>query len=175
MLIGVVSDTHDYIRAARLAARIFVQRNVGLVVHLGDIVAPFTLRAIHQAGVRKLVAVYGNNDGERVLLTRTAEKLGFEIHEWPYIIEVDGRRVALVHGIGSPDETVRIVEALAPGVDIVLYGHTHRREVRRLGSTLIVNPGEACGCLTGVMTAAIIDTERMTAEMIELGHREDHL
>ena len=175
MLIGVVSDTHDYIRAARLAARLFAQKGVQLVVHLGDIVAPFTLRAFREAGVKRLIAVYGNNDGEKLLLSKTASQLGFEIHEWPYILEVDGRRVALVHGWGSPEETARIVEALAPGVDIVLYGHTHRREVRRLGSTLILNPGEACGCLTGVMSVALVDTKSMEAEIVELGRREDHL
>ncbi len=175
MLVGVLSDTHDYIRAARLAARMFAQKGVQLVVHLGDIVAPFTLRALHEAGVRRLIAVYGNNDGEKLFLSRTAEQLGFEIHEWPYIIEVDGRRIALVHGWGSLDDTRRIVEAIAPGVDAVLYGHTHRREVRRLGSTLILNPGEACGCLTGEMSVAVLDTGSMEAEIIELGHREDHL
>jgi len=175
MLLGVLSDTHDYIRGARLAARLFAQRGVDLVVHLGDIVAPFTLRALAEAGVKRLIAVYGNNDGERVLLARVAERSGFEITEWPRVVELGSRRVVLVHGYGSPDDTRRIVETLAPGADLVLYGHTHVAEVRRLGSTLIVNPGEACGCLTGRITAAIVDLDAMEAEIVELGRRDDHL
>ncbi len=175
MLIGVLSDTHDYIRGARLAARLFTEHRVELVIHLGDIVAPFTLRALREAGVKNLIAIYGNNDGERLLLQRVASAIGFEIHEWPYILEVGGRRLALVHGYGSPEETRRVVEALLPGVDAVLYGHTHQATVEKHGERLVLNPGEACGCFTGRVTAALLDLSSMEARVVELGIREDRL
>ncbi len=175
MLVGVVSDTHDYIRGARLAARLFVEHGVELVIHLGDIVAPFTLRAMREAGVKRLIAVYGNNDGEKLLLRQVAGNLGFEIHEWPYILELGGVKLALIHGYGSPEYTRRIVEALAPGVDILLYGHTHEARVERIEDTLVLNPGEGCGCLTGRVTAAILDVSRREATIHTLAEREDHL
>ena len=169
-LIGVMSDSHDNVWAVWEAARLFRDRNVEMVVHLGDIVAPFTLRALHEAGVQRLVAVYGNNCGERIGLSRTAAALGYEIEEWPHSLEVDGRRLLLVHGSGPPEKTIAMVEALATSQrwDAVLYGHTHRVDNRRIGDVLVLNPGETCGCLTGKKTVAILDTATMEAEVVTL-------
>ncbi|ALL00336.1 Putative phosphoesterase [Pyrodictium delaneyi] len=170
MLIGVVSDTHDSQEAARRAARLLLSRGAELVLHLGDIVAPFTLRRFHEEGVKKLIAVYGNNCGERLGLQRVAASLGYEIHDWPHTVEIAGRRILMIHGIGPAEKTRKFVEALAASghYDAVLYGHTHEVDMRRIGSTLILNPGEACGCLTGRRTVALLDTETMEAELLEL-------
>ncbi|KSW11561.1 phosphodiesterase [Pyrodictium occultum] len=170
MIVGVVSDTHDDQEAVAKAARLLLEQGAELVLHLGDIVAPFTLRRFSREGVKRLIAVYGNNCGERLGLLRTAESLGYEIHDWPHVVELAGRRIVMVHGKGPAGETRELVEALARSgrYDAVLYGHTHEVDVRRVGSTLVLNPGEACGCLTGRRTAAILDTETMEARVLEL-------
>ena len=41
--------------------------------------------------------------------------------------------------------------------------------MRRIGSTLVLNPGEACGCLTGRKTVALLDTEALSIEIVGLG------
>ena len=63
-----------------------------------------------------------------------------------------------------------MLDALAKsGVyDIIVYGHTHRSEISRRGDTLVINPGEGCGWITGIATAALLDTETMEAELVEL-------
>ncbi len=170
MLVGVVSDTHDNVWAARAAARLFRERGAELVIHLGDIVAPFTLRVFHEEGIARLVAVYGNNCGERPGLARVAQAAGYEITDWPRELAIGGRRLLLLHGAGPAENTVAMVEALASSGrwDAVLYGHTHRVDNRRIGGVLVLNPGEACGCLTGRKTAAILDTDTLEAETVEL-------
>lgn len=170
MLIGVISDTHDNLEAARRAARLFSTRGVDLVLHLGDIVAPFTLRALRENGVKNLVAVYGNNCGEKLGLREVASKLGYEIHEWPHLVEVDHKRILMIHGIGPVEKTRMLVDSLAKSrdYDVVLYGHTHVVDNRVIGNTLVLNPGEACGCLSGRRTVAILDTEELRAEIIEI-------
>jgi len=170
VLIGVVSDTHDNLEAARRAARIFVERGVGLVLHLGDVIAPFTLKPFREEGVEKMVVVYGNNCGEKLGLLRAAGRLGYEIHEPPHLVEAGGRRILMLHGYGPAEKTLMVVEALAASgrFDAVLYGHTHRVDNRVVGSTLILNPGEACGYLTGRRTVAILDTSDMSVEVVEL-------
>jgi hypothetical protein len=40
------------------------------------------------------------------------------------------------------------------------------------GDTLIVNPGEACGWLTGTPSAAILDLESRQVEFLSLGGPE---
>ncbi len=170
MLVGVVSDTHDNVLLTRKIARLFVKRGVELVIHLGDIVAPFTLNVFAEEGVRKLIAVYGNNCGERLGLHRVAQALGYSIREPPYVLEVNRRRLLLMHGQGPIEETVAIAEsmALSGRFNVVLYGHTHRPDNRVLNGTLLLNPGEACGCLTGRSTAALLDLKTLEAEIVEV-------
>jgi len=49
-----------------------------------------------------------------------------------------------------------------------VYGHTHRPEIRREGSLLIVNPGEVYGHLTGRSTVALVDTVKRSAEIVDI-------
>ncbi len=170
MRVGVLSDTHDNVWATRKAAQFLVERGVRVVLHLGDVVAPFTLRALAEGGIEKAYIVYGNNCGEKLGLKRVAEELGYEITEWPRVLEINSRRILLLHGVGSAENTRDIVDSLALSgkYDAVLYGHTHRVDERRLESTLVLNPGEVCGCLTGRKTIAILDLETLSVDIIEL-------
>jgi len=63
-----------------------------------------------------------------------------------------------------------LVDSLAKSgdYDVIIYGHTHRTDIRKIGNTLIVNPGELCGWLTGKYTVAIIDTENLNAKIISI-------
>jgi putative phosphoesterase len=52
--------------------------------------------------------------------------------------------------------------------DVVVHGHTHNAEVYRKGKTLVVNPGEVCGYLSGKSTVTIFDTIKCEARILEL-------
>ncbi|MEJ2243776.1 MAG: metallophosphoesterase [Candidatus Bathyarchaeota archaeon] len=52
--------------------------------------------------------------------------------------------------------------------DILITGHTHEAKIYRKGQMLVINPGETCGLLTGKSTIAILDTDKLEAEIIEL-------
>ncbi|MEM2810730.1 MAG: metallophosphoesterase family protein, partial [Candidatus Korarchaeum sp.] len=52
--------------------------------------------------------------------------------------------------------------------DFVLYGHTHEVHIEEIGDTLVVNPGELCGKLSGRRTAALLYTEAKKAEILDL-------
>jgi putative phosphoesterase len=61
------------------------------------------------------------------------------------VVEVDGRRLGLVHGDRGPGRTTpeRAARAFAAGeVDVVCFGHSHIPLVERLADgRLFVNPG----------------------------------
>ena len=63
-----------------------------------------------------------------------------------------------------------IIDALADSghFDLVIYGHTHKPDIRKVRNTLIVNPGEVGTWLYGKSTAALVDLNKMEAEIIEL-------
>ena len=52
--------------------------------------------------------------------------------------------------------------------DAIVHGHSHMKGIQRRGKTLMVNPGEVCGYLTGKPTVALLDTVKNEAEIIEL-------
>lgn len=159
MLIGIMSDTHDNLPAIRKAVDFFNERNVELVVHAGDYVAPFVARELERLRA-PLKGVFGNNDGERKGLY---EALG--IYDDILEIEADGMKIAVTHGT---DE--RIVRALARSrlYDVVVVGHTHRYEIREEGRTIVVNPGEVCGYITGIKSVALLDTRKRVVEIFNI-------
>ena len=164
MLVGIISDTHDNVKAVEKAVRLFNDRGVSKVLHAGDWCAPFTLAKFR--GLKAdLVGVYGNVDGEKELLKKRAEELGFHLAGYVCELDIDGLKVALFHGHLEPFAAAMI----RCGVyQVVVRGHTHKPAVERVGDTLVVNPGEACGWLYGRSTVAVLDTKELSVEIIEL-------
>jgi putative phosphoesterase len=165
MLAGLMADTHDCLPLIRAAVKEMNDQDVRLVLHAGDFVAPFVMQELHHLEA-PLIGVYGNNDGDHELLKkRMTEKKGFEIRGSFATTSLQGRVIALTHG-HEPD----LVNALIDGsaFDLVVHGHSHHREIRQKGKTLIVNPGEVCGYLTETPTIALYETDTGKAEFIEL-------
>jgi hypothetical protein len=138
------------------------EAGVGLVLHAGDYCSPFSLAPFRDLNVA-LAGVFGNNDGDREgLKAFAASGLGGELYESPHSVELDGKRVLIVHEL--TDSAARSIESHA----VVIYGATHQRSVKTQGEALVVNPGEACGWLYGVPSAVIVDLDSREVEAIEL-------
>ncbi|MEM2203269.1 MAG: metallophosphoesterase [Sulfolobales archaeon] len=169
MLIGIMSDSHDNIAKIDAAMSFFSSSGVRMIIHLGDYVAPFSLARILRSGVR-FVGIFGNNDGEKLGLREIAVRAGQELYEPPFELEIGGKRVFMVHGYGSKERTRAIINSIAKSgdYDLVLYGHTHEPDVRVEKGTLIINPGEVYGILTGRSTVAVLDISRMEARIVEI-------
>ncbi len=158
-----MSDTHDNIDAVERAIDLFNRTGVEHVLHAGDLVSPFVAPKFAKLKA-KLHYVLGNNEGDR---EHVRIKFG-EVEVKPLgnfaALELDGRKIALLHGAHE-----EIVGALlrSDNFDVVVRGHTHRAEVRD-GKTLLVNPGEVCGYLSGRLTVAMLDLAELRAEILEL-------
>ena len=157
MLVGVLSDTHDRLPTIRAALELFAARGVEAVVHPGDFVAPFAVRALLEFDA-PLHVTFGNNDGERKGLTALMP----QVQDGPLLIELGGRTV-LVHHFIDWCEPADIDRA-----DIIVTGHTHEVDRRVEGGKLFLNPGECCGWVTGKCTAAILDTATLSVEICEI-------
>ena len=164
MRIGIISDTHDHRRHAVQAAEIFGGAGLQYVLHAGDIVAPFTARAFSGLDGVKFIAVFGNNDGDKFYLRSTIEGFGGEIHEYCYKGELADRNVYMTHTDHNIEEVAR-----SQMYDLVVYGHTHRRDIRRVGKTLVVNPGEATDWITASSAVVILDLKDMSHTVESLG------
>jgi putative phosphoesterase len=161
--IGLLADTHDRLPAIAELLRRFQAAGVTMVMHAGDFCAPFALRPFRDANV-PLSGVFGRNDGDREGLLAAAAALpaGGELFESPHSFTMGGQTILVVHDVS--DVLPRSLDAHA----IVIHGCSHQPETRTRGETLLVNPGEACGWLTGTPTAAILDLDTREVERVSL-------
>jgi putative phosphoesterase len=165
MLIGVMSDTHDDIAQTKKAVATFNQRNVEHVLHAGDIISPFMVDTFKELKA-PLTGVFGNNDGDRVLLERKSGQISsIKISGTFARMDLGGMRIGLVHG---NDRELLETLTTSGSLDLLVYGHTHRAEIRREGPLLVVNPGEVYGHLTGRSTVALVDTVKRAAEIVDI-------
>lgn len=162
MRVGVIADTHDRLPVIAEFARRFRAAGVDLVLHAGDYCAPWALGPFNDESL-PLAGVFGRTDGDHEGLRAEAGRgVGTEIYEAPHSMELAGRRILLVHDLADAgDRSVA-------GHEIVIHGYTHERRLESVGDTLILNPGEGCGWLFGVPTAAILEVESKSVEFITL-------
>ena len=160
MKIGIISDSHDRLPALRDAVTQLLGRRVEAIFHAGDFVAPFAAKCLTPdklAGV-PLYAIYGNNDGERAGLKKVLPQLV----DGPLHVELAGKRFAMHHFLDwfAPEDLV--------DADVVISGHDHTLCIEPRDGKLFINPGECCGWLTGRCTCAVLETDTMSVEVIDL-------
>ena len=165
MKIGIMSDTHDYLPNIRKAIDIFNNENVDIVVHCGDFVSLFVIKEFERLNAR-VVATYGNNDGERTKLKEWLKELNEENEIDEYLsFEADSLKFFVLHGTNN-----ELLDAIikSKNYDVVIYGHTHERVFEEIDNVLVINPGECCGYLSGIATIGILDTVSKKYEEFEL-------
>jgi uncharacterized protein len=152
MKIGVVSDTHGLLRPEVVTALAGVER----ILHLGDVGDDGILRELEK--IAPVTAVRGNVDreGECARLPETE------------ILEVQGISIYLLHIIDHLD-----LDPKAAGFPAVLFGHSHKAEIRRHKGVLYFNPG-SCGPRRFQLPVTIgflhAGTDgRLEPEIVELG------
>ena len=159
MKVAVLSDCHD--RLENLQKVLDQIQDAEVALFCGDYCAPFTLKMLATGFQGPLHSVLGNNDGDVFLLLRIAQQAGNVTFYQPMAsLELDGRRVAVVHypEFGEP-------LALSGEYDAVFSGHNHTAEAKMLGSTLWANPGELMGRY-GKPSFGLYDTETNTFEIV---------
>jgi putative phosphoesterase len=111
----IMADTHVPKRARDLPAQLWsAVDEADVVVHAGDWVAVSLLDDL-EARARRLVGVYGNNDGPalRARLPEVARTT------------IGGVRLAVVHETGSATGREERCAAAYSDVDVLIFGHSH--------------------------------------------------
>ena len=127
--IGVLSDTHlirpnDAFR--QQVDHCFADTEI--ILHAGDLT---DLSVLEVFNTKDLYAVHGNmcHGSSRSSLPRQR------------IIEVEGFRIGLTHGMGIHYHVEDHLMRLFDDVDCIVSGHTHRPVCHRVYGVLFVNPG----------------------------------
>jgi hypothetical protein len=164
MKIGIIADTHDNLPQIKKAVEIFNQEKVELVLHAGDFVSPFTCLEFKNLNC-PLKGVFGNNDGDKIYLQEKFKGIG-ELFPEPYKTNINHKNIIMLH-------LEKLIDDLAESqkYEVIIYGHTHRTDLRKIGKTLIVNPGECGGWLSEKSTIALLDLEKLEAKIINLAYK----
>ena len=163
MRVGIISDTHNSERNVKRAVDIFKEQGVDWILHAGDIVSPGTVELFAGVDGARFIGVFGNCDIERETLAEVVRGFGGEIHDDSYSGTVGEKRIFMKHKL-------KFVADVAGGgeYDMVVYGHTHKLDVRRVGAALVVNPGTAKHWLAGKSKVVVVGLDDMSIEVIPL-------
>jgi putative phosphoesterase len=162
MKVAILSDIHDHIANLRAALGRCIETEI--LICCGDLCSPFIAKELGQGFTKPTHVVFGNNDGDRFRIAANAMKFTqIQIHGEYVELDLGGKRFSVNH-------FDQIGRALARGeaFDVVCFGHNHQFEITPQGRTLLVNPGEIFGGLTGHSTFVIYDTSTGTAEKMEV-------
>ncbi|ANF22030.1 metallophosphoesterase [Thermococcus piezophilus] len=115
MLVAVISDTHYGNKTKNLPSLLFQhleKKRPGLILHAGDITSPELLERLEEFA--PVVVVRGNVDH----LHLPEEQ----------VIEVEGLKIGVLHGhqFVIMNAQTLTYKALDMGVDVLVFGHTHR-------------------------------------------------
>jgi len=109
----------------------------------------------------KMYAVFGNNDGDRVMLTKRGGDFCTFV-DGARIVTLDGRKIVVIHYPDIADELFR-----GANFDLVIYGHNHKPRVEGTEKKLL-NPGTCSGYLAESATVALVETATMDVEIQRL-------
>ncbi len=161
MKIAVMSDVHDNIWNLEKALK--KARQADVLIFCGDFCAPFTLKQIAEEFEKPIHVVFGNNDGDKFLLSNIAS--GFDhvtLHGEFADLDLGGLKIAVNH---YPE----IAEPIAASgrYDAVFYGHNHIHKIDRIDECDFINPGEVMGRF-GNPTFVMYDTATRQAETVKI-------
>ncbi len=157
MLIGVISDTHGWLRP-----EVFEHfENVDRIIHAGDIGSADVLQELES--LAPVQAVYGNVD-RFPLIERLPDRLFLNLEKVPIFV---------THIGGKPKE-IQDRYPDAKDAKIVIFGHSHRALKAEHAGILYFNPGSAgpqrFGLSPTVGKILVRDGSIVKAEILELLH-----
>src|SRR5215468_10212631 len=132
MRIVLTADTHVPRRARELPRELWdAVDDADVAIHAGDWVDEALVDALESRS-RRLIAVYGNNDGPAI--RRRLPEIARA--------DLDGVRIAVIHETGAKDGRERRCAVRFPDCDLLVFGHSHIPWDSTAASGLrLLNPG----------------------------------
>lgn len=161
MKIGIFGDTHDHLDNMRHAVSLFNQQECELVIFAGDFVSPIVIPPLRRLQC-SFIGCFGDSDGNKIGILGGMRIIG-DVGEPPFGVQTkDGTRILLTHILDQ-------VKGMLDGIDVIVCSHTHSPGIRKDDQgRLFINPGEASGWTYRKPSVAILETDNMEAEIIQL-------
>ncbi|HEY1684531.1 MAG TPA: metallophosphoesterase family protein [Tepidisphaeraceae bacterium] len=160
MRVGILSDTHGRVAAAKEAMSLLLKAGCETFIHCGDVGSTdvLDLLAGHPSSF-----VFGNTDYDREVLERYAKDIEVNCLGIGGAIVLEKKKLAVTHG----DDAEILRKLLADEPDYLFTGHTHIAKDVRQGKTRWINPGALHRA--AVKSVAMVDLEKGEVEFLKLG------
>ena len=133
-----------------------------IILHVGDYVSEAIVEFLYKGNFH---GVFGNMDpmGVREILPRKK------------IIQLNKYRIGLIHGWGSAGALEERIAFGFEGVDVIVYGHSHRAANHVKDGVLMFNPGSMQGSSQGGSPSfGILELgERVQGRIVSAGRQTD--
>ena len=163
MILAIMSDSHDNIWNVRKGLEMIQSHKATLIIHCGDLAAPFTLKEFAKFN-GPVHWVLGNNDGDPYMLTKMSfsELKNMEPHGFIGRLSLEGASIAFTHY-----EEMGYALAHTGEYDLVCCGHTHVHRLDRIHQAILLNPGDIMG-KDGPGSFCIFDTSKREAKLLNI-------
>jgi putative phosphoesterase len=182
MRAAIISDIHDHIENLYKTLSHPAAGICDVLLCCGDICSPFMIGLLHDKWKKPVHIVFGNNDGDRFLISQKVMDANKDRNENDQII-IHGEYLLKGRGImkiGLPD-SLSISMSHYPDIayhlaeteeqQMIFYGHSHIPEIKTKGNNLMVNPGSVMGYIPSEKkhigpSFAVADLQSFQAELI---------
>jgi len=162
MELAIISDTHMPRGNRRIPDACLARlRAADAIVHAGDFVAEEVLALLEGLGP-PVHAVHGNVDEPEVRMRLPRVR----------VVDVEGVRILVTHDGGPADGRLGRLRRRFPGMDAVVFGHSHIPLHEAEDGFQIFNPGsptERRRAPVHTMGTARVEAGRVRFELVELG------
>lgn len=134
-MLAVIADTHVKHLGELPPGLMSTLASADMVIHLGDYDSRELLDDLRK--LDNFYGIAGNHDDK--LLRRELKGMA--------VLEVDGKRLGLIHGFFIPVATQKRMKVLFKKhkIDAILYGHTHFATNKSIDDIFMFNPGSVTG------------------------------
>lgn len=172
MKIGVISDTHGSLEAWEKAVKHF--KGCDLILHAGDILYHGPRNPLPSGYDPKKLAESLNNSPAPVFMVRgncdaEVEEVMLESPVLsPYFFAfIDGLKILMLHGTNYKKENLAGLGARYKA-ELVVFGHIHTPVIKKIGSTIIFNPGSPSLPSAAEATIGLLDTKARKIKIVTL-------
>jgi len=162
MELAIISDTHMPRGNRRIPDACLARlRAADAIVHAGDLVAEEVLALLEGLGP-PVHAVHGNVDEPEVRMRLPRVR----------VVDVEGVRILVTHDGGPADGRLGRLRRRFPGMDAVVFGHSHIPLHEAEDGFQIFNPGsptERRRAPVHTMGTARVEAGQVRFELVELG------
>lgn len=153
---AVLSDSHDALSNLEWATKMANDNKCEVLLFAGDLVAPPGINVLRKFK-GEIHMIWGNNEGEKMKITKLVDLLKIEHHDYWLECEFAGKKIVMHHW-PRPIE----IAAKSGLFDLAICGHTHEWRLENFENSVLLNPGSICQFSESRPSMAIVDLETMT-------------